>query len=422
MTTVEERITALEARTAALELRAGLAASRPAAPAPERVAPPAVARRFAPPAAPPRVAAPAARRAAALEDAVGGRLLAWVGGAAVALGLCFLLAIAVSRGWIGEVERTLLAGSASLALLAVGAWAQERRGRTDAARAAAAAGIAGLFATATVAGGVYELVPALVALLAALAVGAVATVLALRWEARGIAGLGILGALLSPALVGALGSGSAVALLLAATAAATAVLIWQRWTWLGFAAFAIATPQWLAYLLADTPSPAVSIAVLAAFGVLTAAAAVGFEVRSSAAEIRIGAIVLLALNALVLALAGIAVLDPAVADGWLVALALAHIGAGIATRRVSAELGLIALTLGVVLADVAAARLLDGLPLLAGWAASGLVFAALTRGAKGLDRGFAVAGLGSHLLFALVSAVALAPPETLGAGPAGAPG
>ena len=141
------------------------------------------------------------------EDLLGGRLLAWVGGAAVVLGLCFLLAIAVSRGWLGEVERTLLAGSASLAMLVLGTWLHGHRGRTDAARAAASAGIAGLFATAVVASSVYDLVPALVALVASLAVGTTATALALRWEAKGIAALGVLGALLSPAVVGALGSG-----------------------------------------------------------------------------------------------------------------------------------------------------------------------------------------------------------------------
>jgi uncharacterized membrane protein len=63
-------------------------------------------------------------------------------------------------------------------------------------RAAAAAGIAGLFATCTVAGAVYELVPAPLAL----ATGAVATALALRWRAPGIAALGIAGAQLAPAL------------------------------------------------------------------------------------------------------------------------------------------------------------------------------------------------------------------------------
>lgn len=44
--------------------------------------------------------------------------------------------------------------------------------------------------------------------------------------------------------------------------------------------------------------------------------------------------------------------------------------------------GLVTLALGVVLADVAATWMLDGLPLIVGWAASGLLFAALARSAR----------------------------------------
>src|SRR5215218_6376140 len=101
---VEDRIAALEARTRALEARVGLAAP----PAPRAAAPPLP--RVSPPV---RVSPPAflsSRSARDLEDVIGGQLLAWVGGLAVAIGVVLLLAIAVSRGWIGEAERTILAG------------------------------------------------------------------------------------------------------------------------------------------------------------------------------------------------------------------------------------------------------------------------------------------------------------------------
>ncbi|HET9739608.1 MAG TPA: hypothetical protein VFP78_15935, partial [Solirubrobacteraceae bacterium] len=121
--TIEARLDALEARTAALEASTGKAWRWPAPvelhhPLPNARRRPGtlVSDEAAPPAdppPPPAAPAPAAPRLE-LEDLLGGRLLAWVGGAAVVLGLCFLLAIAVSRGWLGEVERTLLAGSASL--------------------------------------------------------------------------------------------------------------------------------------------------------------------------------------------------------------------------------------------------------------------------------------------------------------------
>jgi uncharacterized membrane protein len=37
-----------------------------------------------------------------LEQLIGGRVLAWVGAAAVVAGLALLLALGISQGWIGE--------------------------------------------------------------------------------------------------------------------------------------------------------------------------------------------------------------------------------------------------------------------------------------------------------------------------------
>ena len=95
-----------------------------------------------------------------LEQLIGGRVLAWVGAAAVVAGLALLLALGISQGWIGEGMRTLTAAVVSLGLLGAGAWLHERRGQVQAARAAAATGICGLFMTATVATALYDLLPA----------------------------------------------------------------------------------------------------------------------------------------------------------------------------------------------------------------------------------------------------------------------
>jgi hypothetical protein len=97
-----------------------------------------------------------------------------------------------------------------------------------------------------------------VAVVAAVGIGAVATALAVRWEALGIAGLGVLGALASPVLLGAVGAGAPVALLFVATGSAAAVLLWQRWRVPAIGAFAIATPQWIAFLLIADPPLAVA--------------------------------------------------------------------------------------------------------------------------------------------------------------------
>ncbi len=72
--------------------------------------------------------------------------------------------------------------------------------------------------------------------------------------------------------------------------------------------------------------------------------------------------------------------------------------AGRRLERVSHELVLSAAVLGVVLADIALATAFDGLPVVAGWAVTGVALAALARGmADRVDRGFALAGLGTHL-------------------------
>ena len=52
------------------------------------------------PAAPPR-------EPVSIEDLLGGRVLGWVGGAAVVLGVAFFLVMAASRGWIDETTRVL---------------------------------------------------------------------------------------------------------------------------------------------------------------------------------------------------------------------------------------------------------------------------------------------------------------------------
>ena len=358
-----------------------------AAPAPVPPVRPATAP-FAPPVRRPARApsAPAAARLAAaaprLEDVLGGRVLGWIGGLAVLVGLLFFLVIAASRGWIGEEARVVMAAGASLALLAAGAWLQERRGRGDAALAAVATGVAGLFATIVAAGPVYGLLPSLAALPPAIAVGAVATALALRWEARGIGWLGIAGALASPALVGARGDGAGIALMLVAYAAAGAVMVWQRWHPLALVAFAIAVPQ-LGWWVADgTPSPAAAIAALCVFGTVTAASAAGFEWRMRAVHVRVSALVLLALDALALAGLGSAALDGGGASLWLAALALAHLAAGLCARRgtrLSRELTLTLAGLGIVLADVAFASVADGLPLVLGWAGGAVAFSGLAR-------------------------------------------
>src|SRR5918994_3918278 len=181
------------------------------------------------------------------ENLMGRRVLGWVGGGAVLTGLVFLLVVAVSRGWVGEEARVLMAGATSLVLVAAGAWMLERRRARDVGLSAAAAGCAGLFATLVVAGPGYGFLPALGALAGAMAAGALTTVLALRWRAQGMGWLGLIGALASPLLVDATGD-AATALMLVAYVATAAVGLWQRWHAIAFAAFGLGAFQLLRWI------------------------------------------------------------------------------------------------------------------------------------------------------------------------------
>lgn len=347
-------------------------------------------------------------------DDLTGRVLAWVGGTAVVLGIVFLLAIGVSNGWIGEGARTALAGLGSAGLLAIGAWLRERRAHTDAAFAAAAAGIAGLFVTVTVAARVYELVPVFAGLTLAIVVGGTATALALRWRSQGLAALGVLGAIAAPLLADAPLDGATIAILFVAVAAAAGVLLRQRWDWLAVAALVLSMPQWAIYVTTDASPVAATIALIA-FGALGIAVAIGHDLRVRAERVRTVPAFLLGVNAIALAFAGWACFDgggdPTAAKLWLAGLAVAHIAVGLAGPRVarlSADVGQLALVIGIVLADVAFALTADNLVLTAGWAATSIGFAALLRRAAvgSNDELLAGGGLGAHL--ALTTIVAFA--------------
>lgn len=347
-------------------------------------------------------------------DDLTGRVMAWVGGIAVVLGIVFLLAIGVSNGWIGEGARTALAGLGSACLLAIGIWLRERQAHTDAAFAASAAGIAGLFVTVTVAARVYELVPSLAGMALAIVIGGIATALALRWRSQGLAALGILGAIAAPLLADAPFDGGTTAILFIAVSAAAGVLLWQRWDWLAIAALAVSMPQWATYVVTNA-DPAAAIATLIAFGTLGVAVAIGNDFRTRSEDVRPVPAFLLGMNGIALALIGWLALDgmgdPTIGKIWLAGLAAIHIVVGLVGPRVarlSADLGLLSLVLGIVLADVAFALTADGLVLTVGWAATGIGFAALLRRAAPDSRQEQLAGggLGAHLALATVVAFA----------------
>jgi uncharacterized membrane protein len=380
-------------------------------PAPVRKAPaPPPPRPLPEPESAPPAPSPAPRRTSpSFEDLLGGRILALIGAVAVVLSGAFFFALAVSNGWIGEAARTGLAAVGSVGVFALGVWLHERRGRTYASLSITGAALACMFLTVTVAAEVYDLIPASVALALAMLVGACGTALAIRWTAVPIGAIGIIGALLSPVLAGAPQTGTTLALLFVANAAAVAVLLWQRWDWLGFACALVAGPQWVYWVVEFASVPGTLLA-LVAFGALGVGAAIGFELRVPAAHLRVSSAYLLALNALGLALVGWFALvgdsEQGLAQLWLCFLAVAHLAVGVTgTRleRISRDIALLALVIGVVLADIAFSLIVSGPAVAVGYAGAGVLLAWLLRRERGglLPETVIGIGLGGHIVLAL---------------------
>ena len=116
------------------------------------------------------------------------------------LGIGFFLKLAFDNNWIGNTGRIVLGVVVGLTFLAVGEYAQRRVPRW--AQAVTASGAAILYLSIYAAFGLYQLIPPGLAfvLLAVVVTGAV--LLALRYESIVIALLGVVGAFISPILLG----------------------------------------------------------------------------------------------------------------------------------------------------------------------------------------------------------------------------
>ena len=357
------------------------------------------------------------------RDLIGSRGLAWLGGITTAIGIVLFLALAISRGWVGYEGRTVLAGLGSVALIAASVWLHERRGATESAVAMAGAGIVGMFATMLVAGSVYHVLPPTLALAGALATGAVATALSIRWAGQALGAIGLVGALLSPVLVGAPTDASTVAVLWVAAASATAVAVWRDWRWLALAAPLISAPQWLAWIAqaqARGQVTAADVAVLAAFAALGVAGGIGVQARSRADTLRRSAAVLLVLNACLMGAVGELVLghfDGASAGAlWLAGLGAVQIVIGASARpRMAHDAHSLLILLGAALCDVAFSIAAGGIVLALGWGAIAIACTWLIRRTEHRVFDETVLGIASaaHIGFVLVRTIVLVPPSHL---------
>lgn len=221
-----------------------------------------------------------------------------------------------------------------------------------------------------------------------------------------------------------------IMLLLAASASAAGVLVWQQWSWLRAGLLLIALPQLAFWALPSdwslTPPPALGVlAAMAAFGVVAVVAAVGYELRAKGAKPSpVSALILLVAAAATAMIGWFACADAgqqALGHWWLLALAVAHAAAGLALRRtaVHRDVTLLLIGVGVVLADVAAASMLDGVVLGLFWTAGAAGAALLARRFVDEDEQLlAVTGMAGHLVLALCHAFVAVSPQDLGAGTA----
>jgi uncharacterized membrane protein len=183
------------------------------------------------------------------EETIGTRWVVWVGGLTLALGGFFMVRYSIEAGLLGPGVRTMLGGLFALALLLVGEWTRRKESVSSIAALPianipailTAAGTAVAFATVYAAYALYGfLVPATAFILLGLV--AMGTLAAALLHGPALAGLGVVGAFVTPVLVSS-GKPDFWALyiyLAIVTAAAFGLARVRLWRWLAVTTIAFA--------------------------------------------------------------------------------------------------------------------------------------------------------------------------------------
>lgn len=210
-----------------------------------------------------------------LESWITGKLLAWVGGVAVAIGAIFFLSMAFSNGWISPAMRVYIGIGGSLAMLAIGGWFFNRREKVFGHVLVATS--LGILILSLVAGTrLYDLFSPLIGMLAMAVAVALAAVIAIRSRLQIVALYGLVPGLISPILLDAPQSYSTVALIALMIAGMAAISLFQRWRWLPPATFLLTAPQVWSFLDHHS-SPVIALLLLAGFWALYTFVASGEE-------------------------------------------------------------------------------------------------------------------------------------------------
>lgn len=214
------------------------------------------------------------------ERLVGGRLLIWVGGIALAAGGVFLIRHSIDL--VTPAARMVAAALLGAALIGAGEVARAGRWLADDPRigqALVGAGIAVLYAAAYGSHILFGLIAVGTAFALMVAITAAALALALRHGAP-TAAIGLAGGFLTPLLVGERDADAVQVLVhLALLDLALLALAWRRgWTWLGAAALA-GSLAWTGYFMLEPPTdalPAGWFAALLGVGAALAGAALAW--------------------------------------------------------------------------------------------------------------------------------------------------
>lgn len=182
------------------------------------------------------------------EERFGTRWVVWVGGVALALGGIFLVRYTIQQGLIGPGVRIFLGALLAAALVAVGEWARRHENLSGLPGLPSAhipgvltaAGTTVAYATVYAAYALYGFLPPPLAFIL-LGIVALLTLAAALLHGPALAGLGVIGAYLAPALVAtARPDYWALYIYIAVvTAAAFALARGRMWRWLAIAAIAL---------------------------------------------------------------------------------------------------------------------------------------------------------------------------------------
>lgn len=158
----------------------------------------------------PAISAPSAQKPQqSLESMIGARWPVWVGGLALALGGIFMVKYSIEQGLVSPAVRLTMASLFGLVLLALGEWVRRRQSPLDLPAlkhalvpgALTAAGSVTLFGAIYAAYGFYDYLGPTLAF-ALLAIVALVTVGLSLLHGQALAGLGLLAAMITPALIG----------------------------------------------------------------------------------------------------------------------------------------------------------------------------------------------------------------------------